>query len=214
MAIADRREREKSHRRKAIADAAEKLFFEKGYDNVSMNDIAEEVELNRATIYQYFDNKEALCFEVVLRGVHVLNQLVKNHVKNATPTHKIMAFGTAYFTFFNSYPQYVHVYNLFQSGRFDISGLRCPAWNDVHKILKLQEEIFDTLHSTLKINRRTLISDSVDPFYATILIVSTMDKMLNPSPFLEKEFEKMDVNEYENFNVIFLNFINHLLKKE
>ncbi len=65
MAISDRKKREKEHRRQSIIDAAEKLFFEKGYDNVSINDIAKEVELNRATIYLYFENKEALCFAVL-----------------------------------------------------------------------------------------------------------------------------------------------------
>jgi AcrR family transcriptional regulator len=39
MAISDRKKREKEYRRQSIIDAAEKLFFEKGYDNVSMNDI-------------------------------------------------------------------------------------------------------------------------------------------------------------------------------
>lgn len=39
-------------------DAAEKLFFSKGYDDVSLGDIAQEVELNKATIYFYFENKE------------------------------------------------------------------------------------------------------------------------------------------------------------
>ena len=47
-------------------DAAEKLFFSKGYDDVSLDDIAQEAELNRATIYLYFENKEDLCFAVIL----------------------------------------------------------------------------------------------------------------------------------------------------
>ncbi|BDZ69820.1 helix-turn-helix domain-containing protein [Methanobacterium petrolearium] len=60
MSIRDRREREKEQRRNDIINAAEKLFFAKGYDDVSMNDIATEVELSKATLYLYFDNKEEL----------------------------------------------------------------------------------------------------------------------------------------------------------
>lgn len=60
MSVVSRRQREKEQRRKDIIAAAEKLFFKKGYDNVSMNDIAKEVELSKATLYLYFDNKEAL----------------------------------------------------------------------------------------------------------------------------------------------------------
>ncbi len=40
MALADRNEREKEQMRKDIINGAEKLFFSKGYDSVSMNDIA------------------------------------------------------------------------------------------------------------------------------------------------------------------------------
>ncbi|HNS26422.1 MAG TPA: helix-turn-helix domain-containing protein, partial [Methanobacteriaceae archaeon] len=46
MSIIKRREREKRQRENAIINAAEKLFFSKGYDDVSMNDIAREVELS------------------------------------------------------------------------------------------------------------------------------------------------------------------------
>lgn len=60
-----------------MIDAAEILFFEKGYDNVTMKDIADEVELNRATIYLYFENKEALCFAVILKGMRILNGMIK-----------------------------------------------------------------------------------------------------------------------------------------
>ncbi len=55
MSTTARREREKQQRRESIVDAAEKLFFSKGYDDVSLDDIAQEAELNRATIYLYFE---------------------------------------------------------------------------------------------------------------------------------------------------------------
>ena len=215
MAISDRKKREKEQRRQSIIDAAEKLFFSKGYDNVSMNDIAQEVELNRATIYLYFENKEVLCFAVILRGVKLLNKMVKNSVKNASYTHKINALGTSYNLFFKLYPQYTHVYNLFQSGKFDLSCLRCPAWQDVEEIIRLQKEIFDTLLSAIKTEKGTgTILPNVDPVYATILIISTMDSMINPSPLLEKEIKDMDINKYRDFKVDFVHFVNRLLKNK
>ena len=60
VSIKDRREREKEQRRNDILKAAEKLFLSREYDDVSMNDIAQEVELSKATIYLYFENKEEL----------------------------------------------------------------------------------------------------------------------------------------------------------
>ena len=68
MPFTNLREQEKEQRRNYILDAAEKMFFSRGYDNVSMDDIAGEIGLNKATLYIYFKNKESLFFAVVLRG--------------------------------------------------------------------------------------------------------------------------------------------------
>ena len=74
MGIAERRQREKEMRRIAILDAAERLFFSRGYEDVSMEEIASEVELNKATIYLYFKNKETLFATIVLRGIRILQK--------------------------------------------------------------------------------------------------------------------------------------------
>lgn len=215
MSTVARREREKQQRRESIIDAAEKLFFSKGYDNVSMNDIAEEVELNRATIYLYFENKEALCFAVILRGVRLLNQMVRNRVKNSAYKQKINTFGATFYQFFNMYPQYTQVYNLFQSGRFNTSTLRCPAWEDVKEIIRLQKELFDILHSAIKTGRGSgTISSEVDPVYATVLILSAIENMINPSPILENEFKERDVHKHQDFKRNYINFVGKLLEKD
>jgi len=215
MAISDRKKREKEQRKQSIIDAAEKLFFEKGYDNVTMNDIAKEVELNRATIYLYFENKEAVCFAVILQGVRILNGMAKNQVKRATYTQKINALGRAYDVFFNLYPQYIQVYSLFQSGKFDLSSLRRPAWDDVQEIIKLQKEIFNILLSAIKTEKGagTILPD-VDPVYTTILIISAIESMLSPSPLLEKEIKDMNLNKYHGFNRDFMYFVNQLIKNK
>jgi TetR/AcrR family transcriptional regulator len=223
MAISDRKKREKEYRKQSIIDAAEKLFFEKGYDNVSMNDIAGVVELNRATIYLYFENKEALCFAVILRGVRILNEMVKVNVRKAHDNQKINAMGKAYYTFFQLYPQYFQVYTFFQSGRFELSFLRSHAFKDVNEIIRLQKELFDLLHLNIKegikkgrihmdINgiRREGIRHDIDSFYATSLVLSTIESMLNPPPFLEKELKDRDIDKYQ-FETILMRFVNRLL---
>jgi AcrR family transcriptional regulator len=127
MSIAERKEREKEQRRSDILEAAEKLFFSRGYDNVSMDDIAKEVELNKATLYLYFKNKEALFFAIVLRGVKILTTLVKENVEKApTGSEKLWEIGHAYFSFVKRYPDYNRVYNYFYSGRFNLVDMMNP----------------------------------------------------------------------------------------
>ncbi len=58
-----RRERKKAQTRQAIADAALELFLDKGYDRVSMRDIADAADVSTATIFKHFPGKEALVFD-------------------------------------------------------------------------------------------------------------------------------------------------------
>lgn len=51
-------------RRAQILDAAEKLFFEKGYDRTSVQDILDALGMSKGGFYHYFDAKDA-----VLRAV-------------------------------------------------------------------------------------------------------------------------------------------------
>lgn len=219
MAISERKKREKKQRRESIIDAAEMLFFKKGFDNVSMNDIAEEVELNRATIYLYFDNKEAVCFAVILRGIRILNKMIKKNVDRTNDMRKINAIGSTYYMFFQMYPQYYQVYNFFQSGKFDLDKLLNPKedyhknsiW-DVKEIIKLQSEIFDILFDVVKNLKGIHISSDMDPKLFTIIIMSTLEDMINPSPVIKMKFNEIELNEYQNFNVIFISFLNRLLR--
>ncbi len=55
-----RREANKRKCRLRILKASRRLFREKGYDNTMMEDIAAKAELSKATIYNYFPNKESL----------------------------------------------------------------------------------------------------------------------------------------------------------
>jgi AcrR family transcriptional regulator len=58
-----RRERKKAATRQAIADAALQLFLERGYDHVSIRDIAETADVSTATVFKHFTGKEALVFD-------------------------------------------------------------------------------------------------------------------------------------------------------
>lgn len=124
MPTKSRKEREKAQRRKEIIDAAEKLFFEKGYDNVSMNDISKVVELSKATLYLYFENKEELFFAIVLRGAQILYGIVLRESKKArTSFEKLAAFRDAYYEFSKEYSDYLKAYNYLISGRFDLANI-------------------------------------------------------------------------------------------
>ncbi|MCX5384567.1 TetR/AcrR family transcriptional regulator [Streptomyces sp. NBC_00083] len=58
-----RRERKKAETRRTIADTALRLFFERGYDDVGIREIAQEADVAVATLFAHFPSKEALVFD-------------------------------------------------------------------------------------------------------------------------------------------------------
>ncbi|WP_432187294.1 TetR/AcrR family transcriptional regulator [Streptomyces sp. Tue6028] len=58
-----RRERKKAATRKAIADAALRLFLERGYDEVGIREIADAADVSTTTLFKHFPVKEALVFD-------------------------------------------------------------------------------------------------------------------------------------------------------
>ncbi len=58
--MAGLREQKKLKTRRAITASAVKLFSAKGYDNTSIEDIARDANIGKATVYTYFSNKNEI----------------------------------------------------------------------------------------------------------------------------------------------------------
>ncbi|GJQ64461.1 MAG: hypothetical protein SCALA702_35140 [Melioribacteraceae bacterium] len=60
-----RKERERLFKRLEIINSAVLLFAEKGYENSTLDEIAEKAEFGKGTIYKYFDNKEEIYSAII-----------------------------------------------------------------------------------------------------------------------------------------------------
>ncbi|RMG91301.1 MAG: TetR/AcrR family transcriptional regulator [Zetaproteobacteria bacterium] len=73
--------------RERILDAAEQLFAERGFAGTSVQRIAEQAMVSKATIFHHFENKQALYCAVVERAcagmLHVLDALLSDEQTRA-----------------------------------------------------------------------------------------------------------------------------------
>ena len=58
-----RRERKKAATRKNISDVATRMFLERGFDNVSIREVADAADVSPTTVFAHFPQKEALVFD-------------------------------------------------------------------------------------------------------------------------------------------------------
>ena len=62
METVGRRERKKLQTRQLLADTARRLFAERGFEHVSVAEIAREADVAEATVFNYFPSKEDLVY--------------------------------------------------------------------------------------------------------------------------------------------------------
>lgn len=127
MGVSERKEKEKQIRRNDIIDAAEKVFFSKGYDVATMDDVAKEAEFSKRTLYIYFNSKEQLYFEIMVRGYKILIEMTEaslNDAKGKNSFDRIKQIGRTFYKFNNEYPDYFDAIMCYENGEKDfVNGI-------------------------------------------------------------------------------------------
>src|SRR5579859_6489656 len=95
--ITERREEEKERRRAEILDAAEALYIKKGWDAMTVEQVARSARLSRALVYVYFRDKEDLLFAIGARAMRLLcERFASAALAKGSGMDQIEAIGRAY----------------------------------------------------------------------------------------------------------------------
>jgi AcrR family transcriptional regulator len=86
------RELKKARARRHIADTAARLFAERGYEHVSVTDVAREAEVAEQTVYNYFPTKEQLVTDRDQQIQDRLCDLIRSRPPGVTPAAAIRGF--------------------------------------------------------------------------------------------------------------------------
>ncbi len=110
-----RKEREREARKELIIDVAERIITERGFENVTMDEIAEKAEMGKGSLYLYFKNKTSIFLAICDRGSRMLNQsMSKVFTEELTGLEMIEKLGHTYFRFIKDNPIYFNTFNYYE----------------------------------------------------------------------------------------------------
>ena len=104
--LPDRRTRKRLATRQVISDAATRLFLERGFDQVTVDEIAEAADVGRKTVFNHFSRKEDMLFDRLEEIRELLRGAALNRPPQVSPVeafrllaHRLIAEQSAYVNF-------------------------------------------------------------------------------------------------------------------
>jgi TetR/AcrR family transcriptional regulator, cholesterol catabolism regulator len=94
-----------------MIDAAAQMFYERGYDATSIQEVADELGLLKGSLYHYINSKDDLLWEIILRQHRSALALAERSREfDGTPREKLRAFVLGYVESLEKEHVYVSVY--------------------------------------------------------------------------------------------------------
>jgi AcrR family transcriptional regulator len=106
MVSLERGERGRQELRRRIFDTARDVFVAKGYEAVTMRDIAERIEYSPAALYFRFRDKESLVRELIKNDIATLLEGYRRACGIQDPIELIREHGRIYLGFARSHPSH------------------------------------------------------------------------------------------------------------
>lgn len=144
MTKLSRRQREKKRRETDIIDAAEIIFARDGFENASMNAIANKAEFSKRTLYKYFEDKIDLYLTVALRLYNSLYNYSKDHSYQGSNGYDQIR--ESFDIIYNFYVKKENSFRII----YDIGTVRQLTDNPkLKEFLKIDHQIYDSLHQLI-----------------------------------------------------------------
>jgi AcrR family transcriptional regulator len=92
-ATANRQTRKRLATRQRISDVATRLFFERGFDSVTIEEIAEAADVSRMTVFNHFPRKEDMFFDLDGEGRQDLLEALKKRKPETSSVEALRRFA-------------------------------------------------------------------------------------------------------------------------
>jgi len=186
-----------------ITEVARDLFFEKGYENTTIDEIAQIAGISKSTLYTYLKSKEEIFMYIHLEGMRQRYAILNEKMKQAqSGFEKIHTFGKEYYHFYKNNPGLfrMHMYE-------DYNSLDRSKINEA-----LSQEFDSLLNDMIHLVREAFQTGINDNSLKTTVNVGYLDKylayslriMLNVAISPEKIKQIKDIFDEERFYFQFL----------
>jgi AcrR family transcriptional regulator len=96
-----KRKKGKENRRNTILRAARKLFFDRGFKSVTVDNIAAKSEISKGSIYLCFESKDEIYAQILISDNIALYERIKNFlVTEASAAQLLLEFARIYVDYF------------------------------------------------------------------------------------------------------------------
>jgi len=130
MGISERRDREKQQRRELIQNCALEAFADHGFDNATMDEIANKAELSKGAIYLYFKDKDELFSSLIEQGITEFQDFIRASVADIDePEERIRVVITSILEYFRARKDMIRLF------MHTLGRLSKKAHGNLHEIM-------------------------------------------------------------------------------
>lgn len=192
------------NKKMTIINTAEKLFYSIGVSETTMDKLAKESGYTKRTLYSYFDSKEDIYYEVLLKSFKKLNLFIKTRLEensNINGFNKIKLLGSYLIEFSRNNPEsFKAIYDFQNKGIEKIleneTAARC--YEEGQYVVEIMQ---DCLNYGVKNNELKSDIDINKTFVVLWAVISGMINIINyKSEYVEKYLHENieDVLDYSN----------------
>jgi TetR/AcrR family transcriptional repressor of nem operon len=173
--------------REHIIEAADRLFYRRGYEHTSFSDIADVVQISRGNFYHHFKTKDEILDAVINRRLADTRKMLDRwEIEGERPTDRIRSF-----------------INILIANRADIERYGCPVGSLCTELAKLghsaqpgANELFTVFRTWLR-RQFTLLGREADADALAMHLlarsqgVATLSNAFHDENFIRHEVEQM-----------------------
>jgi AcrR family transcriptional regulator len=101
LVFEEKRKKEKENRKNTILRAARRLFFDRGFKSVTVDNIAAKSEVSKGSIYLCFESKEEIYAQILISDNIALYERIKNFsATEASASQLLLEFARIYVDYF------------------------------------------------------------------------------------------------------------------